>query len=151
MDRSRDISAEDRERMKAEIDSYRTKNVEPAKLAQRQKLDAAMSAEDRARLATLRSQLATDGELRNAQQNKEVSAMVNKYDAEITRLLTEQGSMEAQWKADQRIIRAKYMGQEEDSVRRREGEREYRSEETGNPDMDAKVRFLLQNTNERRN
>jgi translation initiation factor 4G len=149
--RSRDISAEDRESMKAEIDSYRKKNIEPATLAQRQKLDAAMSAEDRARLATLRSELATGGELRNAQQNKEVSAMVSKYDVEITRLLKEMAPMEAQWKADQNIIRAKYMGQENDRVRRPEGEREYRSEDTGNPDMDDKVRFLLQNANERRN
>lgn len=140
-DNTRNISPEDRASMKAEVESYRTKNIEPIMLSQRQKLDAVMSAEDRDRLATLRRELSAGNQRSGATENNEVVAMVNKYDAQISNLLREVSANKIQWKADQDAIRAKYMGQANEAANREGRVREGRPSEVA--DMNEKVRFLL--------
>ncbi|MEL7220315.1 MAG: hypothetical protein AAGJ93_03285 [Bacteroidota bacterium] len=141
--RSRDINREDRASLQAEIKAYRAENVTPIMTAQRQKLDVAMSADDRSRVAALRKELSASGNLENASENKEVVTLVNRYDEQISSLLMEVSANKLQWKADQDAIRAKYKGQAVEGDRRNEG-REGRPAMTS--DMDEKVRFLLSRT-----
>jgi hypothetical protein len=142
------MSEADRESMRQEISGYQEKNVDPVLQAQRQKLDAVMSAEDKASLKTLRGQYASEGNLQNADQNEALVAMVRKYDSQIVGLLTELEPMEAQWKADKSAIRAKY-GSEESTTKRSRPEGELESRRPERFDLDTKLRFLLRNANER--
>jgi hypothetical protein len=147
-DRRSQMSEADRESMRQEISGYQEKNVDPVLQAQRKKLDAVMSAEDKESLKSLRSQYASEGNLQNADQNEALVAMVRKYDSQIVGLLTELEPMEAQWKADKAAIRAKY-GSEESTTKRSRPEGELESRRPERFDLDTKLRFLLRNANER--
>lgn len=135
----------DHEAMKAEIKAYHEENVKPVMLAQRQKLEEKITAEDKATIAELRKLSAQrkkmhegrkhrkrgmhkgDGEKRTRKQGpkmegkedsyKQLKGLVEKYDTEITALMEEIESERETWKEANKAIREKYMPQPEGEVK----------------------------------
>lgn len=120
----------ERKAMRKDMETYREENILPVLKAQRTKLEAKISAQDKAKIAELRSQLPPRGERPQRLENptieqqkaakeqfaakkekmnahkEQVQALVKKYEADIDALYAEIKPQTEKWKADMQKIAA---------------------------------------------
>lgn len=97
--------------MRGAMREYQKQNVAPVLLEQRKKLETKISDEDKATLARIRSERKTprgqkgDGQKAGDRPHKdELSALVQKYDGEISKLMEEIEPKREQWEKDMKAI-----------------------------------------------
>ncbi|MCB0579528.1 MAG: T9SS type A sorting domain-containing protein [Phaeodactylibacter sp.] len=131
----------DREGLHQEMKAYRDKNIQPVMLQQRGKLEEKISAEDKAKIAELRTQFeANHQEKKQLRQNPEHSredfkalresnkeehealkALVEKYSEDIEALMEEVKEEREQWHQDMRAIHEKYIPEPEEGREMKKG------------------------------
>lgn len=109
---------------RSDVKAYRDENIKPVMLAQRQKLEAKISAEDKKEIAQLREAVAQRKAERKAAwkaakakgerperpargehpEREAIKQLVNKYDTEIEALFAEVEPQAKQWKEDMKFI-----------------------------------------------
>lgn len=131
------------------LKAYHVENIQPVMLAQRTKLEAKLSTEDKATIAELRAKRAAHkaeikeakGEGQGPQKPSEaqraerkadretIKALVTKYDADIESLLAEVKPQAEQWKEDTKAIFEEYKPErtgEEEKIGKADGQNQRR-------------------------